>query len=383
MTYERKELKSNCRRILRTARPRVWVVTLVFWLLAFALPAALSALIPEPASWYLVQTLSGGTPVADPDMEWLIGWALRVAGGTLALSAALGVLEALYRALMGYGYCGYALMAYRGKGAFGDLFSGFRVFAQTVGAAVLTWVFRLLWSLLILLVGGVLCFVVLALLDDSGVAVVLTCLVSLGMAVALVYVSYRYCLTPYYVVTQREEGAFEAVSAGWHAMKGNVGKRFVLDLSFLGWELLAAGLRLVTLLIGLLSIGLMNVGILKDLEVLIQIAPRMDPVAALQAAVELVTPVATQLMLVFGVALLIPLPLVLWLDGYKALAAAGFYETVAGAPRFAPEAAQEEGSALPPDLVEPLPTATEMSAPTPVSSGGFGIYGPPDEGGEE
>lgn len=377
MTYERKALKSNCRRILRTARPRVWVVTLVFLLLVSVLPALLSALIPNPVSGFLVQALAAGLPVTAPeDMERLVGWALLVAGGTLALSAALGVLEALYRALMRYGYCGYALMTYRGNGAFGDLLSGFRVFARTVGAAVLTWVFRLLWGLLILLVGGSLCFAAAAFLDDPGVAVVLTCLVDLGMAVALVYVSYRYCLTPYYVVTQREEGAFEAVSAGWHAMKGNVGRRFVLDLSFLGWELLVAGLRLATALIGLLSVGLMNAGILHDLEALIQIAPRTYPVAVLRAAVEILAPAAVQLALVLVAVLLVPLPLVLWLKGYKALAAAGFYEAVAGVPQPASGAARVEELDVPPTPKEPEPA---QPAPAPASSGGFGIYDSPAE----
>lgn len=369
MIYERKELKSACRRILRSARPRVWVVTLVFLLLATVLPAVLSALIPNPASWYMVQAMTKGLPMPDYDMEWMVRWMLRVAGGTLALSAVLGVVKALYRALMGYGYCGYALMAYRGKGTFGDLLSGFRAFARTVGAAVLTWVFRLLWSLLILLVGGALCFVVMALLEDSGVAALLTALLGLGMGAALVYVSYRYCLTPYYVVTQREEGAFEAVSAGWKAMKGKVGRRLVLDLSFLGWELLVAGLRLVIGLIGLLSVGLMNAGLLHDLELLIQFAPRMYPEAALQAAAEIVAPAAAQLGLVLVAVLLAPLPLILWLKGYKALAAAGFYEAVAGEPR--PGVGREEGPDVPSTPTEPAPAQPD---PAPASSGGFGIY---------
>lgn len=97
---------------------------------------------------------------------------------------------------------------------------GFHPYGRTVGAMVLRDVFIFLWSLLFLIPG--------------------------------VIKHYSYRMVPYILADDPEIGAMDAITLSRQMMDGHKWNTFVLDLSFLGWDLLSA------LTLGLLGVFYVN-----------------------------------------------------------------------------------------------------------------------------
>lgn len=105
------------------------------------------------------------------------------------------------------------------SGLVGKMFDCFNCYGRALGTKLLTTIFIFLWSLLLFIPG--------------------------------IIKSYSYAMTYYIALDNPELGANECIERSMKMMKGHKGRLFLLDLSFIGWILLA----LLTLGIGLLWVN--------------------------------------------------------------------------------------------------------------------------------
>lgn len=107
------------------------------------------------------------------------------------------------------GYCQFALNLRDGEEAkFSQLFGKFDMFAKGFMMRLLISLYTLLWTLLLVIPG--------------------------------IIKSYSYAMTPYILTEHPELSANEAITASRKLMRGNKWRLFCLELSFIGWHILAS-----------------------------------------------------------------------------------------------------------------------------------------------
>lgn len=100
------------------------------------------------------------------------------------------------------------LVTRQNQPAFGTLFSRFSFWGKAFGLRFMTSLFILLWSLLFIIPG--------------------------------IIASYRYALAPYLMAENPDIGVMEAIARSKELMRGNKGRLFCLQFSFIGWSILCA-----------------------------------------------------------------------------------------------------------------------------------------------
>ena len=398
MNYNRKALKQEARSLMRETWPRVWVVTLVLVLLVTALPMVVGTainpawrLVPQMmedmadfaemvetgrVDWDVLEDMGldglaaraqrGGQVSGEDVMNaWQMNMAIRFMSGSLPVMF-LSVLFALFAVVMHYGYYGYALQVFRREQTgVGTIFGGFPLAGKIIGTQIMVILFSFLWVLLIAMVSGVLAGLCALVLKESAMSVVTT-LLSFAGSVLGVWVTLRYCLVPFFVMSDPDQGVLASITAGKRAMKGNYIKKFVLNLSFLGWAMLLMFL-VYLLLVGGMAAVLFTAGAswMQELEAASRTV--MTDAQAFRFLSEhiheLFDAVLLPMVLVMGGVWLVTLPLSLWLRAYMAVTDAGFFLTVTGPAIIVDgEPAPAPGSL--PRLVEP----SAPVEPTPVES---------------
>lgn len=309
--YDRKQLKRTAKEAVRTTRPKVWVVTLVYMLLTTVVVWVANGLTPNP--FLRLANAVNAAPdyfAAYPEMMWGM-----LSGGAVAVCIFVSVLTSLYQVVMEYGYAGYCLKVWRRQDtAYGDVFGAFPVAGKAIGSAIMVGIYTFLWSLLAAL--GYVALAVLAGMLMTYVAEFLGALVLAAavvlLVIAILCISYRYCLTPYFLMSDPEMGVFQAITASKVAMRGNIRKRLALDLSFLGWGLLVALIIYVVVFAGMFIA-----------EFVLYAGMELNPMMAMGTG-------SLFGIVVFLLAFLISLPLTLWLTGYEGVAQAGFFDVLTG-----------------------------------------------------
>ena len=124
----------------------------------------------------------------------------------------------IFSGVLAYGYAAFCLELVKAKKArVGVLFSGmFKKFLKKWGASLLTGLYIVLWSLLLLIPGMI--------------------------------KYYAYAMTPYIMTEKPDMRISDAITKSRAIMKGHKWQLFLLDLSFIGWMLLSVltlGLALV------------------------------------------------------------------------------------------------------------------------------------------
>lgn len=335
MNYDRKALKERARASLRGVQPRPWKVTLVHLLLTVGLPLAVSGVLVAVFGGDLVAALIEiGMWEGDPRYlsQWQMAYVFRNVVGPMLVLALVGgllsILLSLLQAVMRYGYARYALKLYRGEQtAVKDAFAGFSKVGRVLGAAILTGLFTFLWTLAVVALGvcAMLIAMVLsyALFPLGAVLQVLAMMaVYVGTLVCVVIVRYRYSLTPYFIMTT-DMGPMDAIRESKNAMRGNLDRRFMLDLSFLGWWALDFLIMYIVMYVGMivtffaLAFGLaISEGTLN-----------YNDAAAISS---LMTQFCGGFLLSFLLGVLASIPLALWLAPYWSAAEAGFFLAVTG-----------------------------------------------------
>lgn len=125
------------------------------------------------------------------------------------LGSALGLTQFLIGGVVELGFAGYLLKQYnREKFEFQDLFSQFHRFGQGFAQKFLRGLYVTLWSLLFVIPG--------------------------------IVKGYAYAMTPFIMAENPEMSANDAITASVALMDGHKGELFTLDLTFIGWSILAA-----------------------------------------------------------------------------------------------------------------------------------------------
>lgn len=386
MFYDRKALKNRARESLRGVRPRPWKVTLFYWLLVALIPGVITLIIQFASNSgifaYLQQMytdpMGWSMQIEAMDADELLGYYRSFfvpAIGAGLLSTFITVLVGLFKLVMSYGYANYALKLYRGEPSeTGDIFAGFPVAGRAIGTGIVTFIFELLWTMLAVVLGicaTLILSVVMAAIGESAAVIVVgvLLLIAVWIAVSLfsAFISYRYSLAPYFILTT-DMGVMEAIRESKNAMRGNLGRRFVLELSFIGWELVN----------GLIAMGVLCVGYFVLIFALsfAMVFQTMDTVQYIDPSYyesqEFLGQVMNGAMIGMGILTVVAeaatLPIGLWLIAYKGSAYAGFFLTVTGQDEE-PQTAQPVTDYIPPqprdiwDQVPPPPSFTVPTAP--------------------
>lgn len=363
MNYDRKALKERAKASLRGTQPRPWKVTLVYLLIASVLPAAVSMIFQIVGSGGMLSKmielgsrLDAGYYMDESEVLAASANILFPAMATGILSFFVSILMSLVQVVMGYGYRDYALKLYRGEQtAVKNVFSGFSLAGRAICTAIMVGIFTFLWTMLAAVLGVcaimILTMAFAAAGSGTGILTLLVILLYLGIVACAIFVSYRYSLAPYFILTT-DMGTMDAIRESKAAMRGNIGRRFVLDLSFIGWGLLVAVIVFVVMYGGLF-ITILTVG--YNMVMSGAIPEYMD--AAMSASV--LTQFMGGLYVSAGVGFLASLPLSLWLTAYRGSAGAGFFLVVTG---------QDDASAThrpAPEYIPPQPSDIWNNVPTP------------------
>lgn len=257
MQYNRAQLKLSVKAAMRNTRTKPMLITLLFSVIVgvgTGLVNFVGNLFNGGLGSYserLVNYMMMGYDAEEAMEMVLLDFMSRGPAVLLGMAWAgfvVSVILYLWQSVMGVGYEGYALAMVRGEDpGVGQLFCAFPRLGGVLVTRILTGLYIFLWSLLLglgLVVVLVLAVVVAMATETAGLSVLLMFVGLVAYEIGVVWVTMRYALADYALLDQGLSGS-EAIRESKRLMQGNVGKAFVLQLSFIGWELLSLVLILV------------------------------------------------------------------------------------------------------------------------------------------
>ena len=207
MLLDRVSLKNEAKGILRGARVSPYLFTLLFMGISLVL-TAVSDFVSFDED--MVHNIYYSTGV---DLSFLVLHRAFPA----ALVTFVSILVSLLSVLLNAGYYRYHLAVRRGEEVpYLGLFDGFSFAGKLILLALVQYIFIFLWTLLFIVPG--------------------------------IIAAYRYRLALYLLLDHPEMSAMDCIRESKRIMSGNKGQLFVLDLSFIGWWILA-GIPIVGLFV--------------------------------------------------------------------------------------------------------------------------------------
>lgn len=320
MEYQRAQLKLAAKRAMKGQRPHPMLITLLFTLLVGIGSRLVSWILGAASGFSRLGTLYLEGIYQYEDPAWAIQRALLSFGPARLVTAILvggvlaGLITFLWSSLMGVGYRNFCLGMVRGQQPqTGALFSAFPQFGPVLLTKFVVGVFECLWTLLFAVAEIVVVVVVVLLLSEIEALMVLAVFVScIAMFVGIIWATLRYAMVDFLIADQGLTG-MDAIRESKRLMKGNVGRLFVLQLSFIGWYLLEYAILIAAATICMVVFG---TGILAS--------------GGLDDAVMLVAGMAVSLFVIFGVAIIAIAVFNLWLVPYITGTQALFYDWLRG-----------------------------------------------------
>ena len=275
--FDRVQAKQAARRAMTAQRPHPMLITLLFIVLVNIGSQLINGILGAASGSSKLSTMFAQAFYQYEDPATALQYTLMAMGPGRIVTALLvgglvaGVLVFLWSGIMRVGYSDFCLQMVRGRQPLTNaLFSAFPKWAGVLFTQFLLGVFQTLWSMLF----GII--IVLALILDALLFIsidVLFALVALVIYVAalfgLVWVLLRYALVDFLIADQGLTG-MDAIRESKRLMKGNTGKLFVLQLSFIGWYLLEAAIMLVLLVPGMMLfyVGLDSANLLDPISLI-------------------------------------------------------------------------------------------------------------------
>jgi len=202
------ELKATARRIIAENAPKIFLVSIIY-LIVTTLMSELQYRLPGTASAldeYLDSIAAGSIPSIS-----LLYTKFRPSG------VALAVVLQLMLPVIHAGYMGYCLKLHRGQsGEYKDLLNAFLFFGKVLLLSIVTAVFVLLWSALLIIPGLV--------------------------------AHYRYRQAYFILIDDPDKSVLQCIRESKKLMHGKKLDLFLVDLSFIGWVIIST---LVVLLLPL------------------------------------------------------------------------------------------------------------------------------------
>lgn len=277
MGYNRAQLKRGVKQSMKGVTPHPMLVTLAFTVLVSVVTGLINAILGgmltgnanSLSSMVLFYIQMGYEPdyAMERAMLEFISQGPGAIFGVVVGGGVLSILVALWQSTMNVGYEGYCLsMTRRENPPLGQIFCAFPRFAGVLLTRLLTGLFMFLWYLLVVAAWFVVAMglVMLAVAVDSELLIVLFMLASIFVLwVGVIWVTARYALVDY-VLLDRNLTGLDAIRESKRLMRGNIGRCFVLQLSFFGWYLLmiaivyAAAIVFIVLLATQMSAGDVN-----------------------------------------------------------------------------------------------------------------------------
>ncbi len=198
---DRAQMKLDAKGAMHVHKPSVYLITLVFLIITYILEVLSTKLqfpgmrLSEISAAYFDGTMMDRAMAAMLEN--------RSTGASL-LSVAISIMDAFLSA----GFMLFCLnVARREEAGFGTLFDLFAYFFRFLWLEILTGIFILLWSLLLVIPG--------------------------------VIAAYRYSMAVYIFFDDPEKGTLQCIRESKEMTRGYKGQLFVLDLSFIGWAILS------------------------------------------------------------------------------------------------------------------------------------------------
>ena len=272
MEIDRKELKRQAREAMKLTDPSFWLVTLVYILMT----TGLSILVNNVLT-------------------------INIFGSLGLFSVFLTFFIALYSWVVRFGFDLWSLWTWRKLNpGMGSLLQGFTVTGRVIIMNLLIALRTLGWAML---------FCLLA-IPFTIFSPVLAFLGGMAAALAAMFVALRYSLAPYLLADHPDDGASAAIRRSVMLTNGWLWELCKLELSFLGWMVLEALLEVgVMLVLFWVSGGLAHL-LLGNVQLMyVQITAMISSLSFV-----LLSNLAR-------------LPLLVWLNPYRGVSRAGFYET--------------------------------------------------------
>ena len=320
MGYQRAQLKQSVKQVMRQTRPRPIWMTLLYLVISAVGTGVIQQILSglnwssTIMSYYLTMLINGTDPdmAMDALLRWIFGNGIQMILAIALGSLVVALVLYLWQSLMTVGFEGYCLAMSRGQNpGVSTLFCAFPRVGGVLLTRLLTGVFMFLWSLLFTL------GLVVVMILGAGLATAVPFLGALVMfagmiayIVVLVWVSLRYALADYILLDQGVSG-MQAIRRSKEMMRGNTGKLFMLELSFIGWYLVMFAVALVGILVMAVSMAA-QVAVLGN-----------DSVGAMAA-------MAGTMLLTMGVIFVAELVISLWLQPYLTGSVARFYDFLLG-----------------------------------------------------
>ena len=193
MTLDRPYLKSCARDAMRDKKPSVYLVSFIFIVINYILS---NLNVTIQLNNMDIETLTDALMAGEAVMNDIGLW------GSLILLAV-----SIMSSVIAVGYQWYCLCISRGEQAgIGHIFDGFGIFFKVVWLEIVIGFFVFLWSLLLVFPG--------------------------------IIAAFRYSQAFYILLDDPDKGALQCLRESKAMTRGYKWKLFVLDLSFIGWNLL-------------------------------------------------------------------------------------------------------------------------------------------------
>lgn len=204
MEIRRTELKERAKDLISRSKPKVLLVGLVYIILGLVMYLLSSILLginyTETLNQLYTEYLESG------NLEYALQVAMKMAPPFYAV--VLSWLTDFLSYVVGAGFTLFLLNTIRRAGAsFGNLLDAFPLFFKLFLLNLLTGIFIFLWSLLLVVPG--------------------------------IIAAYRYRQALYIMLDDPDKSVLQCIRESKEMMKGHKGELFVMDLSFIGWNILA------------------------------------------------------------------------------------------------------------------------------------------------
>lgn len=195
-------MKETARRSMRGRKPNLYLVVLIYLVICYVLDILSVKLLYPRMDLEAIMEYYTDAFSADGSAAYIYG-----SSGANVIGSVLRLVIAMMSAVLGTGFTGYCLRVSRGEAAgIGNIFDVFGIFFKVIWLQIVTSFFVILWSLLLVIPG--------------------------------IVAAYRYSMAVYVLLDNPELSVMECIRRSKEITMGHKGELFVLNLSFIGWNLL-------------------------------------------------------------------------------------------------------------------------------------------------
>lgn len=258
MYFNRYEAKLAAKASMKQAQPSYIIVMVVYLLLTTGLTQLVMTLVGVPWANAVIYLQQGYTP------QEIFDYVILQQMDRVAIAGAAELVLELFCVVVGFGLTSYTLRLARNEGpGIANLFDGFAKVGRVIWLNILMAVFVFLWTSLCTLPALAIIVALILAEADLSIFLVLYFVLIFGAVALGIWVAYRYHLAYYIMLDDPACTARQSLRLSKTYMKGHKGEAVILDLSFMGWAMLAGLLQSGFMALGLGVVGVIASGVLQ------------------------------------------------------------------------------------------------------------------------